>query len=356
MEKRLPQLDAVRGVAILLVMLANTSEKYPALRLQPFVGNGWMGVDLFFALSGFLITGILLDTKTAPDYFRNFYFRRVLRILPLYYAVLLLMFVIVPLLRPAEGLTIFAKSSPWWAYPLFLQNFLVALPTHAAGPLGASWSLAIEEQFYLLWPLIVRYCSLAQLRRIATVMILISAPLTYFLASRQVLIYSNVCCRQVGLMAGALLAILLRSDGFNPVKHLKTAWLLFAATLAIACASEEFNARWLTFTFVAVAAASFIFLALYSRNRWLQSALRNRFLMYTGTISYGLYLLHKLPGDLTQMLGLDRHPAVLLPVIFLSSYALAALSWRLLEQPFLRLKRFFRSDRSSAAQRFHAQS
>jgi peptidoglycan/LPS O-acetylase OafA/YrhL len=344
MENRLPQLDGVRGIAILLVMLVNTSDKYPQLHLQHFVGNGWMGVDLFFVLSGFLITGILLGSKTDPRYFRNFFVRRVLRILPLYYAILLLMFGLLPILRPAEGHLIFAKSSPWWAYPLFLQNVLVASPTLAVGPLGASWSVAIEEQFYLLWPLVVRYCSLAQLRRIAAVMIVVSAPLTLYLQAHHVLIYSNVFCRQVGLMSGALLAVLVRSEGFVTAKSVKIAWPAFIITLAIASVAEELNARWLAFTFVALAAASFIFLALYAEQSWLQTMLQNRFLMYTGTISYGLYLLHKLPGDVAQMLHLHEHPAAVLPVIFLGSYALAVLSYNFFEKPFLRLKRLFPSE------------
>jgi peptidoglycan/LPS O-acetylase OafA/YrhL len=343
MQKRLPQLDAVRGIAILLVMLVNTSDKYPGLRLAHFVGNGWMGVDLFFALSGFLITGILLDTKGAPDYFKNFYARRALRILPLYYSILLLMFVVVPLLRPSEAQVIFERSSPWWAYPVFLQNFLLAFPTLAAGPLGATWSLAIEEQFYLVWPLIVRYCLYAQLRRIAAVMLLVAIPLTYYLSSRHVLIYSNVFCRQVGLMAGALLALLVRSDRFVASRYIRNAWIAFTVMLFSAFASEYLNARWLTFTVVALAASSFIFLALYSEQEWLQRVLRNRFLGYTGIISYGLYLTHKIALDLAQALHLDRHPVYVLPTMFAGSYALATASWFLLEQPFLRMKRSFTS-------------
>jgi peptidoglycan/LPS O-acetylase OafA/YrhL len=347
MQKRLPQLDAVRGIAILLVMLVNTSEKYPALHLEHVVGNGWMGVDLFFALSGFLITGILLDTKDSLHYFKNFYVRRVLRILPLYYAILLFMFVLVPLLRPSEAHTVFEKSSPWWAYPVFLQNFLVAGPTLAAGPLGTTWSLAIEEQFYLLWPLVVRFCSQAQLRRIATIMIVLTVPLTYYLASHHFLIYSNVFCRQVGLMAGALLALLVRKENFEPLRHLRTAWLLFAVTLTLAFVSEHFGARWLAFTMVGLAAASFIFLALYSEQRWLQVVLRNRLLMYSGIISYGLYLTHKIPVDLLQTFHLDRHATYILPLMFAGSYAMATASWFLLEKPFLRMKRRFVSDRTA---------
>jgi peptidoglycan/LPS O-acetylase OafA/YrhL len=347
MQKRVPQLDAVRGIAILLVMLVNTSEKYPVLHIQRLVGNGWMGVDLFFALSGFLITGILLDTKNSPDYFKNFYLRRVLRILPLYYAILLFMFLLVPLLRPSEAHTVFEKSSPWWAYPVFLQNFLVAGPTLAAGPLGTTWSLAIEEQFYLVWPLMVRFCTQAQLRRIATIMIVLAVPLTYYLSSHHFQIYSNVFCRQVGLMAGALLALLLRKENFEPLRHLRTAWIMFAVTLSIAFVSEHFEARWLAFTMVALAAASFIFLSLYSEQRWLQAVLRNRFLIYSGIISYGLYLTHKIPVDLLQTFHLDRHAIYILPLMFVGSFAMATASWFLLERPFLQMKRKFVSDRTA---------
>ena len=133
MQTRLPQLDGLRGVAILLVILHNQSPKYPSLHLEPLFANGWMGVDLFFVLSGFLITGILVDTKHSEGYFKNFYARRCLRIWPLYYSLLLFMFIVVPCVHPSEARTVFDRSSPWWAYPLFLQNFLVPSPTNATG-------------------------------------------------------------------------------------------------------------------------------------------------------------------------------------------------------------------------------
>ncbi|MGA2420823.1 MAG: acyltransferase [Candidatus Acidiferrum sp.] len=341
MRCRVPQLDGVRGIAILLVMLVNTSEKYPVLHLQRLVADGWMGVDLFFALSGFLITGILLEGRESPHYFKNFYARRALRILPLYYAVLIFMFVVVPLLRPGDAHAIFQRGSPWWSFPLFLQNFLVAQSTLAVGPLGASWSLAIEEQFYLVWPLVVRNSSLKLLRFIATLLILLSPPLTWYLSSQHVYTYSSVFCRQVGLMAGALLAILMHSSDFAPAQYIRSAWVAFALTLTLTFVSEALGTRWLTFTLVALAGASFIFLALGSGQRWLQAILRNRLLRYTGTISYGLYLLHKIPADFAQAAHLDRHPALILPFVFLASYALAAISSKLLEKPFLSLKRCF---------------
>src|SRR5271155_1475527 len=133
-----------------------------------------MGVDLFFVLSGFLITGILVDTKQSEGYFKNFYARRCLRIWPLYYSVLFFMFVVVPLLRPAVGSIVVARSSPWWAYPFFLQNFLVYHSASAVGPLGVTWSVAIEEQFYMVWPVIVRCCSYPQLRYISIAAVCLS--------------------------------------------------------------------------------------------------------------------------------------------------------------------------------------
>src|SRR5580693_2974024 len=113
--KRIPQLDAVRGIVVLLVLVHNT-DIYPSWHLGLIAKNGWMGVDLFFVLSGFLITGILVDTKQEKGYFANFYARRCLRIWPLYYAAIFFMFLLIPHVHPAESQNIFgARSSPWWA-------------------------------------------------------------------------------------------------------------------------------------------------------------------------------------------------------------------------------------------------
>ncbi len=346
MRTRIPQLDAVRGLAVLLVIMLHASDKYPALHLQALFRNGWMGVDLFFVLSGFLITGILIDAKNSKEYFKNFYARRCLRIWPLYYSVLLFMFVLIPLLRPSEAAVIFEKrSSPWWAYPLFLQNFLVPVPTMATGPLGVTWSLAIEEQFYLIWPLVVRFCSVEQLRRIALVVICASPLLRLYLSVHGVGIYSNFFCRMDGLMAGALLALLVRSPAFEPVRLVKFAWLFLLVALPAAIVIDRYNVRWLVLSFTALSALAFIFLSLFSESRLVRTVMTNPFLTYTGGISYGLYLLHKIPFDIEQSLHLDRYPQAALALGLLGSYALAALSWRFVETPFLRLKRFFKDEK-----------
>jgi peptidoglycan/LPS O-acetylase OafA/YrhL len=338
--KKIPQLDGVRGIAVLLVLLHNTD--LPSLHLGLLSGNGWMGVDLFFVLSGFLITGILLDTKQSEGFFRNFYARRCLRIWPLYYSLLLFMFVIVPFLRPSEAQIVFAaRSSPWWSYPFFLQNFLVPIPTAATGLLGVTWSLAVEEQFYLVWPLVVRCCNEAQLRKIAIAVICFSPALRFYLSLHQVNIYSNTFCRLDGLMAGALLALVVRSSSFLPLRFVKPAWITLIVCAPLALIIGTFHARWIVFSLVAMASVSFVYLALFSKQRGLQAILTNRFLVYTGTISYGIYLLQKIPLDAMKAFHLDQHQFLALPITAAATYVLATLSWNLLEKPFLRLKRFF---------------
>jgi peptidoglycan/LPS O-acetylase OafA/YrhL len=341
--KKIPQLDAVRGLAVLLVLLHNT-DIYPALHLQLISLNGWMGVDLFFVLSGLLITGILLDTKQSDGYFKNFYARRCLRIWPLYYSVLLFMFVIVPILRPSDAHIVFeARSSPWWAYPIFLQNFLVPIPTAATGALGVTWSLAVEEQFYLVWPWVVWLCTESQLRKIAIAVICFSPILRFYLSMHQVNIYSNTFCRLDGLMAGALLALIIRSVEFSPSKFLTRAWIIFLVSAPLALVVEAVHARWIGFSVIALTSVSFVYLALFSRQRWLHALLTNRFLVYTGTISYGIYLLQKIPLDGAKTFHLDKHQFLALPITAAATYAMAAISWNLLEKPILKLKRFFES-------------
>src|SRR5205085_2357725 len=200
------------------------------------------------------------------------------------------MFVVVPLLRPAETQAIFERSSPWWAYALFLQNLLVPRPAMATGLLAVTWSLAVEEQFYLVWPWVVRYCSTALLRRLAIAVICLSPALRYWLSLHDVDLYPNTFCRLDGLMAGALLAVIVRSATFRPSRYVPPAVLSFLGAASLAFATEALHAGWIVFSLTAVASAAFVYLGLFSTHTWLQAALRNRFLVYTGTISYGLYL------------------------------------------------------------------
>jgi len=343
-REKIPQLDALRGIAILLVIAHNATLHYGTTSyLHPLFDRGWMGVDLFFVLSGFLISGILLDTKESPNYFKNFYARRVLRIWPLYYCLLAFMFVVLPHASASQGVAIFAKSSPWWAYPLFLQNFLLPLSTDAAGPLGVTWSLAIEEQFYLVWPIIVRFLSKRQVAILAIAEIAASPFLRYFLAAHHIHIYANFFCRLDGLMLGAGLAALVRSKDFVRERYIGFALAVLAVATPLAVILDLRRAEWIVFTFTSLAAGAIVYLAMFWQQKWFQWPLANRFLLFTGTISYGLFLLHKIAFAGVDVLHVNsvKHPLLTLGVILIGSYVLAITSWNVLEQPFLRLKRFF---------------
>jgi peptidoglycan/LPS O-acetylase OafA/YrhL len=156
----LPALDGVRGLAILLVMLTHFTlvQQGPVLdRLVGMAGRfGWTGVDLFFVLSGFLITSILLSSRGTGHYFRNFYARRTLRIFPLYFFVIFIATVVIPSLPFAwtEHFRVENWTRP--LYWLYLSNFAITFSPDASNDmLGLTWSLAIEEQFYLIWPILV---------------------------------------------------------------------------------------------------------------------------------------------------------------------------------------------------------
>jgi peptidoglycan/LPS O-acetylase OafA/YrhL len=301
-----------------------------------------MGVDLFFVLSGFLITGVLLDARGTEKYLTNFYARRCLRIWPLYFSLLVFMFTVVPWLRPSDARLVFEKSSPWWAYPLFLQNLLVPVSTAATGPLGVTWSLAIEEQFYMIWPWVVRACSPKQLGSLAVTVICVSPILRLCLSPMPIDQYSNVFCRLDGLMAGAVLATVMRERKDVVAGHEGLAWIALSVGLALAFIGEAMRMRWLVYSLSAIASLSLVYLALFSSNRILIAILTNRVLVYTGTISYGLYLLHKLPFDVAKGRS-PAHPASMFALLFVAAYVVASVSWFVLERPTLRLKRFFAS-------------
>jgi peptidoglycan/LPS O-acetylase OafA/YrhL len=145
-------------------------------------------------------------------------------------------------------------------------------------------------------------------------------------------------------MWGALLALLLRSETFRREAFVSIGWgaLLIAAPLAVLTADRVL---WAVYSFTALASASFVYLALTSKNTWLQSVLSNRFLIYSGVISYGIYLLEKIPIDAVKSLHLNGHPVIVLAVTGATTYLMATLSWNLLEKPALRLKRFFEVER-----------
>ena len=365
-----PALDGLRGIAILLVMLYHQTVQVGPTPVDRFVGfwllSGWSGVDLFFVLSGFLITGILYDSKHAEGYFRNFYARRVLRIFPLYYAIVVFSLLILPHIPhwKLDSLARINGDELWyWTY---LSNFSIA--AHDAfrhGILDVSWSLAIEEQFYLTWPLLVLFLERQTLLRLCGVVFGVAfvwrcAALLLGVPPLAVSVLTP--SRLDPLATGAVIALLARStSGLARVARWTPLTLVLSAAVVLSIALWDggfgpYSTPMVTigYTALAVLFGSTLVLTLTAAHAsWHVWLLEQTPLVTLGKYSYALYLFH-LPIRAVlrdKLYGPDQFPVVLgstLPgqVLFYLAASLAALgaawlSWRLFESHFLALKRYF---------------
>jgi peptidoglycan/LPS O-acetylase OafA/YrhL len=385
-EARDPRLDGLRGLAILLVMLYHTTQyglaRTPfevALGALPSVG--WSGVDLFFVLSGFLITGILLRSKASSTYYRSFYARRVLRIFPLYYATLVFFLVIVPRIDFFSYFSDFwhrgAAREGFWFW-LYLSNVPPALTgawSHQA--LGITWSLAIEEHFYLVWPFVVRRFDERRLRSIcgATIAFAFGLRAALLLAGAPALAaYTLTPCRLDALATGALLALAARRpDGLAGLAGyarvaLPVSLALFAAIQAwvrlTAPPVEGYLARTtqvlstnghplmqtVGFTLLCVVyGALLVRVATAAPGSPWARIFEMRWLRSFGKYSYAMYLFHFFVALMAlTVFAPGAHPdhytlsQLWFWVISIgSTYGLARLSWVVIEEPALRLKRRF---------------
>jgi len=361
-EGRVADLDGVRAIAIWMVLLLHALYAFPnpagALDFVPapiqlILNHGWLGVDLFFILSGFLITGILLGSKLRPHYFRNFYIRRVLRIMPVYFATVFVW----TLFYRGYG-RYFLLSSVFGAN----LSFLLHIPT-PHGP-GVLWSLAVEEHFYLLWPLVVFLINRRTLAIVAGAIFLGMPLLRGFFAYHGMspsLIYMLSWFRFDGLAAGAMLAIWARSTHAGKRSSLYIASGLAVCFMILTIVGRPFGLMG-TKTLVSVAlrytqaylifAAFFVMVVAYRGTKW-TAPLRWRFLQLSGALSYCLYLVHLSVGDGYQYIlkrsGVDvvsylgASGAVLLraAAIVAVSFGIAILSRKYLEEPCLSLKSHF---------------
>jgi peptidoglycan/LPS O-acetylase OafA/YrhL len=338
MGRHLGQLDILRGIAILAVIAYHASNHLKWAMFSNLVNYGWCGVDLFFVISGFLITGILLKSRNDGGYFVNFYMRRVLRIWPLYFAFLFLMLVLLPTVAPGAMAQSAQSAQPAWSFPLFLQNLLVQ--KKIVGPLGITWSLAIEEQFYMAWPFFVWKLSRPTLKRLLIAILTVEPVLRILLTHFNVHIsqYTHTLTRLDGLAVGCLLALLY--ENYDPAIWHWRALQFGSPALGVAVICARFQYRPLLYSAVAMAMGCAVAYSLTIR-----TPSSKGLLVYTGRISYGLYLLHLLAFDIfdsaKMRTKLHGNIGYLLASLVLT-YALASISFFAYEAPINKFKRFFR--------------
>ena len=379
----LPVLDGVRGLAVLLVLafhflfnspdISRTAPSADSLRMLSFVG--WTGVDLFFVLSGFLITRILLNARPNPGYFRNFYARRVLRIFPLYYATLAFVLLLLPALSDACGryaAGMGGDQAYLWTYTYNIATLCVPGQVKVLH-FGHFWSLCIEEHFYLFWPILVWFLGVRGVRRGCFLLIAaaIACPVGLHLAGvHATAIFYFTPCRVDSLAMGAWVAT-YAVDATGRQQALPSTWLRRAVVIGVVAVLVEGlvialdhggmrGGAWsqsIGFTVIAVIWTCLLVAALCSRAEGLlPRSLCSRAMRSLGKYSYGLYVLHPLvflamggwvAAAATAVVGHTGVASNLLGLLFMFgvltilSFAAAFCVYQLLERPFLGLKRFF---------------
>ncbi len=344
------EFDGWRGVGIIFVVLAHSATQY-------LIG-AWVFMEMFFVMSGFLITGILLDSKPKPGYYKNFMARRIVRVFPLYYLSLLMFFFLVP--NSWVGSSYYDDKQAW--YWLYGANWLMSIdgrsPTQT---LDHFWSLAIEEQFYITWPLIVWIFSRRQLLGFSILLFFGSYVFRNIGMNMGFVIpfpYVATLGRMEPIVLGAMIAILVRENK-SILERVAPYFIVIFGILSI-CSfvyargfhmDNPVNYRF-TYTLVDLFFAGMIVLTL-SRNlpRFLRRLFTNKIIIMIGVMSYGIYLFHNIIFSLVehnlkpQMISLTGHPIaghfVVVLIALLISAPIVYLIHRFVEIPMWKLKKYF---------------
>ena len=352
--KYTPELDGIRGIAILLVIIYHC---FPS----GLTRGGWVGVDLFFVLSGFLITGILIDSKNKRHYYYNFISRRILRIFPLYYLVLFLVFFVLPAISRSilpPGFSFYTRHQAW--FWLYVQNWLYSIAGFPQSHLLVHfWSLGVEEQFYLVWPWVV-YFSAEKRLPLVSVLLCIAAIIFRSLPAEWLHFeftyrYLNTVSRMDDLLIGALIAQLVRRDPEVLEKLAVPVGLLSLSVFLLAVIffrSMSFLHLTAVYTPIGLFMGSLLLLSLSSVQGF-RKLMKTRALTFLGKYSYGLYVYHYIIYILIEynLNGwVDLHfkgffmrmmiPG-LITVIF--SVIISVVSYHFFEAHFLKLKKYFSS-------------
>jgi peptidoglycan/LPS O-acetylase OafA/YrhL len=333
----IPELDGLRAFAILGVLLVHSNFALHTPALEMYRSWGWIGVDLFFVISGYLITSILLASKEKPGYYVNFYARRGLRIWPLYYLLLFFVFVASPHLGDWANQRLDLHIYHWRYYVLYVQNLV--LPHLGSFALVITWSLCVEEQFYLVWPFLVRTFSRRTLERLVVATLALEPLIRLELQRYNSPFFAYYTpARLDSIAAGALVALRPR--------WLKHAWIAAPFAYVLLWRHEYV---W-SYSALALAFGWLVGYIVVNGSR----ILRWTPLCFIGKISYGVYIYHTIFFVLYWSTPLFRladslplhHVWHLLFQIALP-IPVATASWYLLEQPILKLKRFFETRRDT---------
>lgn len=346
---------------MLLVLLTHHAERLRVnegfdrwMRNNPF---GWPGLDIFFVLSGFLITGILVDSRGRPNYFRNFYARRTLRVFPLYYGVLILLFFVLPLVGIDHWVP--PTGTQWWYWSYLSNWWIYDNWQYVPDGIGVFWSLAVEEQFYLVWPLVILLTPRHRLRAVIVTLIVgfmavrIGAVVSG--VATKGAIYAYTITRADAILIGAWLAVYLRDTPRSAAVMARATRVALVATIGIMLVVlvqrgnlHPFDPRMQIFGYSLVSLLNGAVLVLaitLPKEHLLIRILESRLLVFFGVYSYAMYILH-----VVVLVGLKdalSNTSPYLPenmIVFVAlpvTICLAVLSWHLYEKHFLALKRHF---------------
>jgi peptidoglycan/LPS O-acetylase OafA/YrhL len=352
-KKRIQQLDGLRAIAVLMVIffhyLNNQYIGAPVNKaesiLMKVTSVGWSGVDLFFILSGFLIGSILLKNRDSKNFFRTFYVRRFLRIIPIYYVLLAIFFSIQLTSWFVADATIFQNPIPLWNFLTFTQNFVMGAQNHfGPGALTPTWSLAVEEQFYLAIPLIVYFVRNKYLPYVIVGLIGI-AVISRSLATNWYQEYTLLPCRIDSPILGFCIAYLLQYD--NVVRFIRKNLLRFQLGLMFIgvplFAAFYYRSGYFNHTLIALFFAVVLLIVRFSTKGWLYRTLTWHPFLLIGRYSYFIYLYHLLVLGLMQLHILGNKKPLLYGMneylvslaALLITYALSVISFRYFEKPLI---------------------
>lgn len=357
----MPALDAVRGLAILAVTLYRFGSRLAdgtptGDGMARFFTAGGRGVDLFFVLSGFLITGILFDARGRSGSLRNFYARRMLRIFPLYYGVLFAFLIIVPRVSPEQQIVNdYTLDHQGWLW-LYGSNFLMARDW--LWPLGVFnhfWSLAVEEHYYLIWPFVIRWLSRRGAMNACLFLVGIAMTSRIVLGILQgnfVAAEVATFCRMDALAIGSFLALAVRGpDGWAGVTGPARRWGMLCLLVLVGQMITGRGVFYIPLTLQAIVFASLIVWSVCATDRCSGWLWQNRWLRGLGQYAYGMYVFQNLlvplvdhywPAEsLMVSLGPVAGRLAYVALGFAVTLVTAILSWHAYEKHFLRWKRYF---------------